>query len=179
VAGLAACGGDDGEPTPAHTAVPPGSLALSSVAVKDGERIPVEYTCDGADRSPALEWTGSPAGTKAFALLMVDPDAPRKGGYVHWVVFNIPGTATSLAASASPNGVLPGGSGEGNNSAGKPGYTGPCPPAGKEHHYVFRLFALDASLGLKAGATGDELLNALDAVKVLGESTLAATYMRR
>lgn len=161
------------------TPVPAGRLALTGGGVKDGERVPVQYTCDGANKSPALEWTGTPPGTRAFALLMVDPDAPRKGGFVHWVVFNLPASATSLAESASPGGTLPEGTLEGNNSAGRAVYTGPCPPAGQEHRYVFRLFALDAPLALKEGAAGDELLRALETVRVLDESTLTAIYGRR
>ncbi|MGA8324442.1 MAG: YbhB/YbcL family Raf kinase inhibitor-like protein [Candidatus Cybelea sp.] len=94
--------------------------------------------CGGQNRSPALAWSANPTGTKSFALVMHDPDAPMPGGFYHWVVYNIPAGAHALAADAklSPAQL-------GSTSAGKPGYYGPCPPPGPAHHYTITLFALD------------------------------------
>jgi Raf kinase inhibitor-like YbhB/YbcL family protein len=94
--------------------------------------------CGGQNHSPALAWTAVPDGTKSFALVMHDPDAPLPGGFYHWVVYNIPAGARALSANAklSPGQL-------GNTSAGKPGYYGPCPPPGPPHHYTITLYALD------------------------------------
>jgi Raf kinase inhibitor-like YbhB/YbcL family protein len=128
--------------------------------------------------SPALAWSGAPAGTVAFALVADDPDAPG-GTWVHWVLFNVPGGAVALPEGVSGTGVLPalGGALQGRNDFRRIGYGGPCPPPGRAHRYFFRLYALDAALRLEAGADRP----ALDAAMrghVLAETTLLGTYGR-
>ena len=111
-----------------------GALVLSSTAFLDGAAIPAQYTCDGPGDSPPLLWTGVPSGISQLVLTVIDPDA---GGYVHWVVTQLPPALRSISAGALPEGVI-----EGPNSTGSPGWTGPCPPRGTAHHYVFTLYAL-------------------------------------
>jgi len=119
-------------------------MDLSSSAFAQGGAIPKKHTCDGGDASPALSWTGVPAGTKSLVLIVDDPDAPDpaapKMTWVHWVLYNIPPSATGL-----PEGVksLPAGTLEGLNDWQRTGYGGPCPPIGR-HRYFFKLYALDA-----------------------------------
>ena len=99
--------------------------------------------CNGENISPALNWTGAPAGTKSFAVTAYDPDAPTGSGWWHWVMYNIPASATGLAAGAGNGRNAPSGSTEGLTDFGSKGYGGPCPPAGdKPHHYHFTVFAL-------------------------------------
>jgi Raf kinase inhibitor-like YbhB/YbcL family protein len=135
-------------------------FALTSTDFKNGGTIEQKNAgnvmgCTGDGKSPALEWKNAPAGTKSFALLVHDPDAPTGGaGFWHWIVYNIPGDVTSLAAGASSAG-LPKGAVEGNTDMGKPGYVGPCPPPGStKHHYNFTLYPLKVDkLDLPPGAT--------------------------
>jgi len=127
-------------------------LKLSSPDFTSGGTIPKQFTCDGADTSPALEWGDPPQGTQSFALIVDDPDAPV-GTWVHWVLFNLPASARSLGQNVPKKEELPDGSRQGRNDFGTTGYGGPCPPAGTPHRYFFKLYALDAKLGLKAGAT--------------------------
>src|SRR5258708_23844905 len=102
------------------------------------------FGCSGKNQSPALSWKNAPAGTKSFALTMYDPDAPTGSGWWHWVIYDIPASATSLPAGAGdPKGsVAPAGSVQGNTDFGMPGYGGPCPPPGAPHPYIFTLYAL-------------------------------------
>jgi Raf kinase inhibitor-like YbhB/YbcL family protein len=132
------------------------AMVLVSSAFAPGAEIPVSASCSGANRSPALSWSHVPAGTKAFALVMDDPDARGNDGriFVHWLGWNLPGTARRLPAGThAPR--------EGHNSFGHEGYSGPCPPSGTRHHYRFRLYALNAPLALPAGADRDQLTEAL------------------
>jgi Raf kinase inhibitor-like YbhB/YbcL family protein len=155
------------------------ALLLTSGAFPAGGGIPARYTCDGTDVSPALAWSGTPAGTAAFALLVDDPDAPG-GTWVHWVLFNLPGTLTALPEGVpgtdAPRGL--GGALQGRNDFRKVGYGGPCPPAGPAHRYFFRLYALDAALPLRAGAERGDVERAMRG-HVLAETTLMGTYARR
>jgi hypothetical protein len=112
------------------------AIALSSPAFGNGGAIPVRYTCDGPGTSPPLRWTAPPRGTRSLSLNVIDPDAPG-GRFVHWVASGIPPTSRGLRAGQHPPR-------EGSNSAGGAGWTGPCPPPGPAHHYVFTLTALDA-----------------------------------
>ena len=112
-----------------------------STAFSQGEAIPKQYTCDGADQALPVAWSGIPAGTAELALVMDDPDAR---GFVHWLVVGIPPTAAGLDGAA-----LPAGAREGKNGFGRAGYGGPCPPSGT-HHYVITLYALSAPLSLPA-----------------------------
>lgn len=152
------------------------AFELKSAVFAPGATIPAQHTCDGADLSPPLEWTSPPAGTKGFALVCEDPDAPR-GLWVHWVLWAIPATATALPEGLKPEQTLPDGSRHGRNDFGKPGYNGPCPPRGAPHRYVFRLYALDAVPRLEPGATRPQLLDAIRG-HVLGETELVGRYGR-
>ncbi|MEM0129259.1 MAG: YbhB/YbcL family Raf kinase inhibitor-like protein [Thermoplasmata archaeon] len=125
-------------------------------AWKHGERIPTVHTADGADRSPAIGFEEVPEGTRAFALLCDDPDAPV-GTWVHWVLFDIPGTARGLPEGVASAPTLPDGSRSGKNSWDRHGYGGPSPPPGKPHRYFFRLYALPAPLGLPPGSRAAEV----------------------
>jgi Raf kinase inhibitor-like YbhB/YbcL family protein len=150
-------------------------MEIKSSAFGSGEMIAAKYTCDGADFSPPLEWTGSPTGTKSFALICDDPDAPM-GTWVHWVIYDIPPTATMLAEGITREKDLPGGGTQGSNDFRKIGYGGPCPPGGT-HRYFFKLYALDAVLGLKPGITKDQLLKAMRG-HILAEAQIMGTYRR-
>ena len=150
-------------------------MEIRSSAFGSGEMIPVKYTCDGADFSPSLEWTAGPAGTKSFALICDDPDAPM-GTWVHWVIYDIPAAATMLAEGITREKDLPGGGTQGINDFRRLGYGGPCPPGGT-HRYFFKLYALDAALGLKPGITKDQLLTAMKG-HILAEAQLMGTYRR-
>jgi Raf kinase inhibitor-like YbhB/YbcL family protein len=145
-------------------------LELTSPGFQNGEAIPAEYTCDGADRQPPLSWGEPPAGTKSFALVVDDPDAPS-GLFRHWGAYDIPAGAHSIPAS---------GFAEATNDFGKPGYGGPCPPPGHgPHHYHFKLFALDVDkLGLAAGVKIEQLES--EAQKhAIGRGELVGTYERK
>jgi Raf kinase inhibitor-like YbhB/YbcL family protein len=152
------------------------ALSLSSSAFAAGAEIPKQYTCDGADASPALSWRGAPAGTKAFALIVDDPDAPV-GTWVHWVLYDVPADTTELADGGPRDATLPSGAKQGVNDFRKSGYGGPCPPPGKPHRYVFTLYALDAPTGLKPGARKADLLRAIQG-HVLAQAELTGTYKR-
>jgi Raf kinase inhibitor-like YbhB/YbcL family protein len=166
----AGCSGSGDGATPAA----PLSIRLESPAIPPGGAVPTEFTCDGADRSPPLAWSGAPAGARAFAIIVEDPDA---GGFVHWAAFDLPAGVTSLPGGASPGGDLPAGTREGRNDFGREGWGGPCPPRGKPHRYVFRVLALDAPLGLEAGTPGRRV-RARATEHALAEGRFEATYGR-
>jgi Raf kinase inhibitor-like YbhB/YbcL family protein len=134
------------------------TLKITSSAFQQGGSIPARYTCEGQDTSPPLSWSDVPAGAKSIALIVDDPDAPDPAKpqrvYVHWVVYNISTSATSLPENASKSG-LPKGAVQGKNDWGKPEYGGPCPPIGR-HRYFFKLYALDTALtGLSSPGKAD------------------------
>ncbi len=154
------------------------AFSLSSTAFKDGAAIPIKHTCDGADVSPPLAWSSAPAGTRTFALIADDPDAPA-GTWVHWVLYNLPGAVSDLPENiAKVESLDLGGARQGRNDFRRPGYGGPCPPPGPAHRYFFRLYALDASLTLKAGAQKKDLEAAMEG-HVLGSAQLMGTYARQ
>jgi Raf kinase inhibitor-like YbhB/YbcL family protein len=136
-------------------------FTLSSPDIANGKSIPEaqvfnSFGCSGRNISPALAWSHAPAGTKSFALLVYDPDAPTGSGWWHWVAYNIPADVTSLPADAGDpqKNLMPGAAVQGRTDFGTPGYGGPCPPPGKPHHYYFRLYALKvAKLDAPADAT--------------------------
>ncbi len=130
------------------------SLTISSPSFSNGGDIAEKFTCDGTDVSPRLTWTEPPAGTKTFALLADDPDAPA-GNWNHWTVWNLPASLRGLPEGFSKDARLPDGSQQGLNDFGKHGYNGPCPPPGKPHRYYFKLFALDVKLDLQTGSKKD------------------------
>lgn len=152
------------------------SFKLSSSAFTEGGSIPTRYTCEGADASPPLSWSGAPAGTKSFALIVDDPNAPDpahpKTTYVHWVAYNIPASVTELADGAG-KGAMPTGTGAGMNDWKKAEYGGPCPPIGT-HRYFFKLQALDTTLDLTQ-ATKADLESAMKG-HVLAQTQLMGTY---
>lgn len=154
------------------------TFAITSSSFADGAAIPDQHTCDGPDRSPALSWTGVPAGTRTVALIVDDPDAPA-GTWVHWVLFNLPAATTGLPENVARTDTLPalGGAIQGRNDSRKTGYAGPCPPPGKPHRYYFKLYALDGELNLRAGATKADVERAMEG-HVLGHAQLMGTYGR-
>jgi Raf kinase inhibitor-like YbhB/YbcL family protein len=139
-----------------------------------------EFGCKGGNISPALAWSGAPAGTQSFALLMHDPDAPTGSGWWHWVVYNIPPDIGSLAAGAGDpkKGLMPKGAVQGRTDYGSVGYGGPCPPPGKPHHYNFRLYALKVpKLEVPEGASAALIAFNVRA-QALGEAQLTGMYGR-
>lgn len=151
-------------------------FSLQSNAFKDGGDIPRQYTCEGADISPALVWTEPPAKTQTFALIADDPDAPA-GTWVHWVAWNIPSAARQLPENVPKSANIPDGGSQGSNDFRKTGYGGPCPPPGKAHRYFFKLYALDAKFNLKPGAGKKEVEQAMKG-HVLAEAQLMGKYQR-
>ncbi|MCJ7568511.1 MAG: YbhB/YbcL family Raf kinase inhibitor-like protein [Anaerolineales bacterium] len=150
----------------------PTEFILTSEGFLEGEPIPTLYTCNGDDVSPPLAWSGTPNDTSSFALIMDDPDAPM--GWVHWVLFNLPGDAATLDVGLRPEAEAPAGSRQGTNSWGRLGYGGPCPPSGI-HRYFFKLYALDISLALDESATKEDVLAAMEG-HILSETALMGTY---
>jgi Raf kinase inhibitor-like YbhB/YbcL family protein len=154
----------------------PAQLQLTSPAFKDGGAFPEAFVCKDnknfSRRSLPLAWSGVPEGTKSFALLMHDGDVHvRKGASaaLHWIVWNIPGTATTLAENLPLEGQLADGTRQGKSVIGQPGYMGPCPPPGKPHHYILELLALGTALDVPVEGTRDDVLKAMDG-HVLGSS---------
>jgi Raf kinase inhibitor-like YbhB/YbcL family protein len=155
------------------------ALILTSPAFADNAAIPKQYTCEGADISPPLNWSNAPQGTKSFAVIVDDPDAPDprapKMTWVHWVIQNIPADAHSLAEGAAERG-MPAGAVQGLNDWKRSGYGGPCPPIGR-HRYVHKLYALDTVLADSDRPTKDQLLQAIKG-HVLAEAQLVGTYQK-
>ncbi len=161
---------------PAPAAEATAAMTLSSPAFSAGAPIPAQFTCSGADSSPALNWTGAPADTSSFALIVEDPDAPS-GTFIHWVLFNLPGNKIALPADLPKADSLPGGGSQGTNSFGSVGYRGPCPPPGPPHHYHFILFALDSPLDANSSYDASALRSAMTGhVKATAE--LVGTFGR-
>jgi len=151
-------------------------LDLASPAFAKNDPIPIQYTGQGSNASPALAWSDPPAGAKSFALTCVDPDAPR-GTFIHWVAFNIPFTVRELKEGVLPKPVLENGTVQGANDFGDVGYGGPDPPPGKPHRYFFKIFALDTKLDLPPKSSHAALLTAIQG-HVLAEGELMGTYGR-
>jgi hypothetical protein len=153
------------------------TMQLMSKAFTEGQTIPKQFTGDGRDASPPLHWSGAPAGTKSIALICDDPDAPRAEPWVHWVLYDLPADTRELAEGVPANGSLSLGGKQGQNDFGITGYGGPAPPPGKLHRYFFKLYALDASLNLKEGATKQQVEAAMKN-HVLATGQLMGTYKR-
>lgn len=160
----------ESDPTPAFT--------LTSAAFADGAAVPDRHTCRGDDVSPPLAWSDPPAGTVSFAVVMDDPDAVPVAGFVwdHWVLHGLPPDSRSLPEAVPTTPTIDGGGTQGENSFGRTGYGGPCPPPGQTHTYAFTVFALDVDPD-PAGPTKADLLAAIDG-HVLAEATLAGTFTR-
>lgn len=150
-------------------------MKLESPAFKEGGMIPEKYTCEGADVSPPLTWKDSPEGTKSFALVCDDPDAPT-GTWVHWVYFNIPSSVTGLPENVDKSVNPRTGGKQGINDFRTTGYGGPCPPGGI-HRYFFRLYALDNEPDMPRNATVDQLESQMDG-HILEKATLMGRYQR-
>ena len=150
-------------------------IKIKSPAFVPGGKIPRKYTCDGMDISPPLAWTSGPEGTKTFALICDDPDAPM-GTWVHWVLFNLPADIIEFRENVPSEKELESGAKQGMNDFRKIGYGGPCPPGGT-HRYFFKLYALDTEINLEAGATKPELLKAMED-HILAEGQLIGRYER-
>jgi Raf kinase inhibitor-like YbhB/YbcL family protein len=152
------------------------ALQLTSSAFKEGGHIPSKYTCEGKDVSPPLAWSGAPSGTKSLVLIVDDPDAPDPAAprmtWVHWVLYDLPPSATSLAEG----GTLPRGAKSGLNDWNRPGYGGPCPPIGR-HRYVHKLYALDTELAGLRLPTKSEVEAAMKG-HILAEARLTGTYQK-
>lgn len=155
------------------------AFSISSEAFNHEDGIPSKYTCDAANVSPALSWSGVPDGTRTLALIVDDPDAPDPAApkriWAHWLLDNLPagsrGLAEGVATEALPDGTL-----EGRNDWKRTGYGGPCPPVGR-HRYFFKLYALDAVLPDLENPTKSDLVKAMDG-HILAEAVLTGTYCR-
>ena len=152
------------------------AFTLTSTAFVDKAAIPKKHSCEGTDVSPALKWSGAPAGTKAFALIVDDPDAPG-GTFIHWVAYDLEPTLTGLAEGVAKTATVTGVGNQGITGFGKVGYYGPCPPSGSPHNYKFMLHALSKKLGLMAGATSAQVQSAVASAS-LKMTTLTGTYKR-
>ena len=151
-------------------------LQLTSSSFQPEGNIPAKFTCEGEDDSPELTWKNPPLRTKTFALIAHDPDAPKSGGFTHWVVYNIPKDVNQIPQGAPKGDTLPGGGTQGRNDVGTTGYIGPCPPSGT-HHYYFYLYALDTELTLQPGATKEDLEKAMKG-HLLDKASLMGLYKK-
>ena len=151
-------------------------LELVSSAFQTGGTIPRQYTCDGKDISPPLSWSEPPSSSESLALICDDPDAPA-GTWDHWVLFNIPAAARSLAEGVPGSQSVEGVGMHGSNSWGVVGYGGPCPPKGPAHRYLFKLHTLDMRIDLQAGASKQDIEQAM-AGHILAEGQLVGVYGR-
>ncbi|MEA2624008.1 MAG: hypothetical protein QOD06_53 [Candidatus Binatota bacterium] len=151
-------------------------FVLTSPDFKDGGDIPTAFTCDGADRSPKLQWNGAPQETRAFALTVDDPDAPG-GTFTHWVIYNIPGAARALDEGVKPAADLGDGTKQGANGFGKIGYGGPCPPPGPPHRYVFAFHALGKPIEPSDQTSTKAVREAIEK-ESLAEARLVGRYAR-
>ena len=153
------------------------ALTLRSPAFEHGDKIPQQYTCDGENASPPIMWSEGPTGTRSFAIIMDDPDAPGKT-WVHWILYNIPSDEGSLSEHIPNKPSLERGMLQGKNDFEQYGYGGPCPPSGTTHSYYIKLYALDIEPDLSPGATKELLLEKLDG-HILDQSELTGKYLRQ
>lgn len=146
------------------------AMNISLADFNNGQPVPQKFTCDGENVSPALSWSGAPAQTASYALIVDDPDAPV-GVWVHWVLYNLPPTLNSLAEKSDGVGT------QGMNGWRTAGYSGPCPPAGKAHRYYFKIYALDLPPDLPAGLTASQLTAKMKG-HLLAQAEWMGTYGR-
>lgn len=149
------------------------SLTVTSKAFGSKGAIPIDYSCDGSNKSPPLTWSAPPEKTQSIAIVVEDPDAPG-GVYTHWILYDIPPSTLSLAEGFDPVSVN---ARLGTNDARNVGYDGPCPPRREIHQYVFRVFAVDKMLNLREGISHDQLYDALHG-HLLAEGFLVGTFAR-
>jgi Raf kinase inhibitor-like YbhB/YbcL family protein len=147
------------------------SMKITSPVFENNANIPAKYTCDGQNINPPLEFGDIPTEAKSLALIMDDPDAPIAGGFVHWVAFNLDPETKTIGENSQPTSGI-----EGTNSAGKIGYTSPCPPSGT-HHYFFKLYALDNILTLDSSAKREDVEKAMEG-HILDQTELVGLYKR-
>lgn len=150
-------------------------MHIESQAFQEGKSIPRKYTCQGVDINPPLTLSAIPSKAKSLALIMDDPDVPKQirddQMWVHWVVYDIDPKTTDIPEGAPALGT------QGRNTGGQNRYMGPCPPD-REHRYFFKLYALDTNLGLKEGATKEELLKAMEG-HILEQAELMGCYEQK
>jgi Raf kinase inhibitor-like YbhB/YbcL family protein len=151
-----------------------GNLELKTTAFPPGSTIPTQFTCSGANISPALSWNQPPIRTQSFVLIVDDPDAPART-WVHWVVYNLPASARQLPERIPPGTAIAGGGKQGVNDFPQDGYGGPCPPPGKPHRYFFRLYALDTVLALRAPVHRQDVDSAMKG-HVLAEAEMMGKF---
>jgi Raf kinase inhibitor-like YbhB/YbcL family protein len=154
-------------------------LTLSSSSFRNNQPMPAKFSCEGEDSSPSLKWEGAPSGTKSFALICDDPDAPG-GTWIHWVAYAIPANITEFPENVAKTDTVAGLAGmkQGVNDFGKVGYGGPCPPRGHGvHHYHFRLYALDTELKLVPRIKRQQLDAAMKG-HILAQTEWVGTYQR-
>ena len=164
----------------------PAVITVTSPTLKANEVVPIDHTADGRNVLPALMWSGAPAATRQFALIYDDPDVAFGNppqSFVHWVAYNIPGTATGLPGELPMDAVLTAppeiaGTIQGLSGFKRTGYRGPAPPPGKPHHYTWTVYALDAELKLDQGLNRNQLLEAMKG-HIIGQGSLIAIYERK
>ena len=149
-------------------------LVLSGPELSEGGVMPDEYTCSDDNISPEIHWSGAPQNTKSYVLIMEDIDAPG-GSFIHWIVYDMTKSMILLPKRMAEAGSIPGGTRQGTNSFGVIGYSGPCPPAGETHRYVFTIYALEARLDLDPGIDIDRLKEVM-AARILEQTSLMVTY---
>ena len=170
-------------PTRADGSPAPAALRVTSDAFAEGAAIPnrsvfAGFGCSGDNHSPALQWSGAPEGTRSFAIVVHDPDAPTGTGFYHWIASDLPATTTALADNGGTDAALPAGAHHGRTDFGATGYGGPCPPPGPAHRYRFSVYALDtAALGAPEGSSA-ALVRFMLRGHVLAHGTLTGTYAR-
>lgn len=152
------------------------TIQLTSSAFAEGGLVPAKYTCDGEGVSPPLQWAGVPGGAKTLALIADDPDAPA-GTWVHWVLYGLPPTVTELPEKVPATDSLANGAKQGINDFQRPGYGGPCPPAGTPHRYFFKLYALDTEIPFPPRTAKKDLVRAMEG-HILAQGQLMGKYQR-
>ena len=167
---MEACRDSPAAPTPPK-GVTPASITVSSTTFASGAPIPVDFTCDGKDKSPQLTWSAMPATAKTIAIVVDDPDAPS-GTFTHWIAWNLAPDTHALAEGA---GAETASGTSGMNDFGRAGWSGPCPPKGKLHHYHFKVFGLDTSLTLGADAKRGALDTAMSG-HMVAQGDLVGTF---
>jgi len=181
--GVASAASAFAEATADKSAQTPAAITVTSATLKANETIPKDHTADGKNLSPALMWSGAPANTKQFAMVMDDPDVPMPGGFVHWVVYKIPAAAKGLPAELPMDSTLTAppelaGTIQGLSGFRSVGYRGPAPPPGSGlHHYTFTVYALDTELTLAERANRAELMKAMEG-HIIGKGALVSIYER-
>ncbi len=151
------------------------TFTLESTSFSDGCELGVIHTCEGANATPGLIWKAAPDNTVSFALICDDPDAPTAEPWVHWVVYNMPASRTSISGDLGRQSSLPDGTMQGLTTLNHIGYDGPCPPGLENHRYIFTLFALDTHLNCEPGLTKNQLLEEIQG-HILAQASIIGTY---